>query len=178
MDYDPFGIAEKVIPEELKSGAGKDIVDTLLSGKDVFLTGGGGVGKSYLVNKIKEHPQIRAITLASTAVAANLVGGMTVHRFFGLGISNKIAELKEKDRRTAEWFGEKIGESPVTAHKILMNKMKRNLYGRNVIIIDEVSMLSSAAINMIHYRLYKSLKWDQPIQFLYVGDFFQLPPWI
>ncbi len=174
-DYDPFAPAP--IPEELLSGAGKDVIDTLLKdNKDVFLTGGGGVGKSYLVNKIKQHPEIRPITLASTAVAANLVGGMTVHRFFGLGISKNVAELKKKDKRTAEWFADKIGESTQRAHSILMNKMKKNLYGINLIIIDEVSMLSSAAINMIYYRLYKSLKWDTDIRFLFVGDFFQLPP--
>lgn len=152
----------------------KSIVEDILKGKDVFLTGGGGVGKTYLTNIIKQHPFINAVTLATTGAAANLVGGMTIHRFFKLGLSNDINELRQWDKRNATNFGDRIGESPLKAHSILMNLIKKNLYGKNVIIIDEVSMASRKMIEMIFYRLRSSLKVD--ITLMYVGDFFQLPP--
>ena len=56
-----------------------------MSGKNVFITGGGGVGKTYLIHKIVDclKEAGRAVMLtASTGRAAQLIGGSTCHRAF------------------------------------------------------------------------------------------------
>ena len=142
--------------------------------QDVFLTGGAGVGKTYLVNQICQDYTIMPIKLASTGVAANLIKGETVHRFYKLGISQNIEELKAWDNRQAENFARNSSNlSPNQAYDILMGLIRKNLAIANIIIIDEVSMLSDKVIDMIKYR-HDILGIRIPI--LYVGDFYQLPP--
>ncbi|RLA72279.1 MAG: PIF1 helicase, partial [Epsilonproteobacteria bacterium] len=56
-----------------------------LKHSNVFLTGGAGVGKSYMTNEIidayrKESRQV--VALGSTGVSAVNIGGFTVHSFF------------------------------------------------------------------------------------------------
>jgi ATP-dependent DNA helicase PIF1 len=54
---------------------------------NVFLTGGAGVGKSFLIRQFQKGVDHREFPiLASTGAAAVLVGGRTFHSFFGLGI--------------------------------------------------------------------------------------------
>ena len=59
----------------------KHIIDLLKQGRNVFLTGGAGVGKSYTIEKIIKSEAFKTIVLASTALAAINIGGDTVHRF-------------------------------------------------------------------------------------------------
>src|SRR4051794_16963882 len=54
--------------------------------RNLFITGGAGTGKSFLIQHfLKSEPQ-KIPVLASTGAAAILVGGRTFHSFFGLGI--------------------------------------------------------------------------------------------
>ena len=72
--------------ELIKDSMTEQIIRKLiLSKEDVFLTGGAGVGKTTTVNQILLDKRITAIRLASTGGAANLIGGMTIHRFYKLG---------------------------------------------------------------------------------------------
>lgn len=160
---------------EYQTSPCKDIVFRAVNNAgDSFLTGGGGVGKTYLTNLICKHPDIRAVKLASTGPAASLIDGMTVHRFFKLGISNTIEQLDAWDKRNARSFGDRINVPEEEADRILKNLIRKNLYDINLIVIDEVSMLSAKMVDIIHYRLRHQLKVDIPI--LWVGDFFQIPP--
>jgi ATP-dependent DNA helicase PIF1 len=170
------------------SEAERIIRETLLAGEDVFLTGGAGVGKTYLTNlllkkrKAKKgdawnfdfEPTLSAVRIATTAIAASHIGGITIHRFFKLGLSNNLRTLKEFDKRQAESFGGRIGVNAETAHRLLMGTITKNLVQHNVIVIEEISMASAFMIEMIVYRLRECLGIKIPI--LYVGDFFQLPP--
>ena len=57
-------------------------LDAVRKGKNVFVTGGGGVGKSYLVTQIVDELQASGKTVlitASTGKAATLIGGVTCH---------------------------------------------------------------------------------------------------
>src|SRR6476620_9714678 len=61
--------------------------ETLQGTGNVFLTGGAGSGKSFLVRHfLKDKSTKEFPVLASTGAAAVLVGGRTFHSFFGLGI--------------------------------------------------------------------------------------------
>ena len=127
---------------------------------NVFLTGGAGVGKSYLTNEIisdyrKEGRQV--VALGSTGVSAVNIGGFTVHSFFVFGIASNFEELKMGDRRA----------------KKRLTDLKKILKATDLIVIDEISMVSTDLLDMIAYRLH-TLGYLGKV--LFVGDFFQLPP--
>lgn len=130
----------------------KYIIDLLKQGRNVFLTGGAGVGKSYTIDKIIKSEAFKTVVLASTALAAINIGGDTVHRFFKLRLAKNINELKtSKD------------------DLMVLNKSLSNI---DLIIIDEISMISSDVFDMIYSRLFGYSN----IKLLIVGDFYQLEP--
>ncbi len=127
---------------------------------NVFLTGGAGVGKSYITNEVISDYRQRAkqvVSLGSTGVSAVNIGGFTVHSFFVFGIASNFDELNVSDKR---------------AKKRLMD-LKKVLKSTDLIIIDEISMVSTNLLDMIAYRLNN---YGYLGKVLFVGDFFQLPP--
>ncbi len=127
---------------------------------NVFLTGGAGVGKSYMTNEIisayrKDDRQV--VALGSTGVSAVNIGGFTVHSFFVFGIAGNFEELKMGDKRA----------------KKRLSDLKKILKATDLIVIDEISMISTDLLDMIAYRL-STLGYLGKL--LLVGDFFQLPP--
>lgn len=131
-----------------------------LESRDVFLTGGAGVGKSYLTNEVissyrKSGSQV--VALGSTGVSAVNVGGFTIHSFFAFGISSNFEELSQSDKR---------------AKKRLMD-LKKILKATDLIVIDEISMVSTDLMDMILYRLEN---YSYNGRLMLVGDFYQLPP--
>ncbi|MEA3490895.1 MAG: AAA family ATPase [Campylobacterota bacterium] len=139
-----------------------DVTDILeaLKHTNVFLTGGAGVGKSYMTNEVisqfrRDGKQVAA--LGSTGVSAVNIGGFTVHSFFVFGISANFDELKMGDKRV----------------KHRLSDLKKILKATDLIIIDEISMISTDLLDMIAYRL-NTLGYLGKL--LLVGDFFQLPP--
>lgn len=61
--------------------------DTVMSGVNCFITGGAGTGKTYLTKAFVSAMQDRGknvMVVAPTGVAASAVGGVTIHRGFGL----------------------------------------------------------------------------------------------
>jgi len=140
--------------------ADKTDVLEALKHSNVFLTGGAGTGKSYITNEIIKEYRNRAkqvVSLGSTGVSAVNIGGFTVHSFFVFGISSNFDELNQNDKR---------------AKKRLMD-LKKVLKATDLIIIDEISMVSADLLDMIAYRLNN---YGYLGKVLFVGDFFQLPP--
>ncbi len=136
-----------------------DVLEALKH-SNVFLTGGAGVGKSYITNEIIKEYRSRAkqvVALGSTGVSAVNIGGFTIHSFFVFGISSNFEELNQSDKR---------------AKKRLMD-LKKVLKATDLIIIDEISMVSADLLDMIAYRLNN---YGYLGKVLFVGDFFQLPP--
>lgn len=132
----------------------------LLKSKNILLTGGGGVGKSYLTSELitamkKEGKQV--VVLGSTGVSAVNINGQTIHSFFAFGICNSLDELKRHDKYTKQRVKE-------------LNKI---LYSADLLVIDEISMVSANLLDMIQARI-KNSNFSGSI--LFVGDFFQLPP--
>ncbi len=135
------------------------LMDTLRE-KDVFLTGGAGVGKSYLTNEVisayrKAGKQV--VALGSTGVSAVNVRGFTIHSFFVFGISGNFDELSQNDKR----------------NKKRLTDLKKILKVTDLIVIDEISMVSTDLMDMILYRLEND---SYNGRLLLVGDFYQLPP--
>lgn len=74
--------------EKLTKGQEKAL-QAVRTGRNVCITGGGGVGKSHISRKIIEELQKDRKTIliaASTERAAMLIGGVTCHRAFNIPI--------------------------------------------------------------------------------------------
>jgi len=133
---------------------------SILDRDNLFITGGAGSGKSHLTREIiskYEEEGKTVVALGSTGVSAVNIGGFTLHSFFVFGISSNLEELVEYDRR----------------NRSRLRELKKILKAVDLLIIDEISMVSSDLMDMIRYRL-ESLGFNGRV--LIVGDFYQLPP--
>ncbi|MBN2768707.1 MAG: AAA family ATPase [Campylobacterales bacterium] len=138
----------------------KEKIINLLRDHHIFLTGGAGVGKSYITNEIIADFRSKnksVVALGSTGVSAVNIGGVTIHSFFIFGISASLEELVHNDKRS----------------KSRLKELKKIIEAADLIIIDEISMVSAALFDMIVYRL-ESMRFRGRL--LLVGDFYQLPP--
>ncbi len=137
-----------------------DRIVTLLESGNVFLTGGAGVGKSYLTKEVIAHYKREyqgVVVLGSTGLSAVNVGGVTIHSFFVFGIADSLERLSANDRY----------------NKSRLKELCKILKSTDLIIIDEISMVSAALMEMILYRL-RQCRYEGRL--LVVGDFYQLPP--
>ncbi len=141
----------------------KTALNILKTGRNVFLTGAPGSGKTYVLNKYIDYLKSKKIPTAKTAstgAASVFLGGQTIHSFCG---------LKTKETLTA-WDLEAILEKEYLYKKIHKTK---------VLIIDEVSMISSSLLDSVDLVL-KAVKGNSKpfggVQIVLSGDFFQLPP--
>jgi len=137
----------------------RDVLEALKH-SNVFLTGGAGVGKSYITNEVISDYRKRGkqvVSLGSTGVSAVNIGGFTVHSFFVFGIASNFDELNAGDKRAKKRLAD----------------LKKVLKATDLIIIDEISMVSTDLLDMIAYRLNN---YGYLGKLLFVGDFFQLPP--
>jgi ATP-dependent DNA helicase PIF1 len=140
-----------------------NILEDFINGKNIFMSGPGGTGKSYLINIIKEiclktHKDYQVTAL--TGCAALLLNAKTLHSWSGTGI---------------------IESSDVTyyVNKIRKSKKITNWTEIDLLIVDEVSMLSKKLFDILDAIGKKFRKNDKPfggIQLIFSGDFYQLPP--
>lgn len=135
----------------------------LKSGKNIFLTGSAGTGKTFLLNKFIEYlkeKKIKASVTASTGIAATHLGGTTIHSWSGMGIERKLDDKQIEKLFKKEELREKIKET-------------------KILIIDEISMLDSERLDLLD-RICKVAKESflpfGGLQIIMSGDFFQLPP--
>lgn len=138
-------------------------LEFLKSGKNAFLTGAAGSGKTYVLNKFIAHlkkNKIRAAITASTGIAATHLQGTTLHSWSGIGIRDELDES----------FLEKLADN---------KRIKGNYTSTRVLIIDEISMLHPHQLDMVDGIAKYILDNEEPfggIQVIFCGDFFQLPP--
>ncbi|MDR2777306.1 MAG: AAA family ATPase [Rickettsiales bacterium] len=137
-------------------------VDRILAGKNIFVTGAAGTGKSYVLNFLKTLRGKNIQITATTGVAAINVGGTTLHSWASLG--------------REEIPVEEIAKRILSARGI---NIRRKILRTEALAIDEVSMLSKETFEMLD-RLLRIIRDDQEpfggIQIILFGDFFQLPP--
>ena len=104
----------------------EEITQKLLHKQNVFLTGGAGVGKTTITRQIIEYfisDAKKVARLASTGMAATLIGGQTLHSFLDLGIASNVDELQ------------------INGKLEIKNKIKKLISSMDLIVIDEISML-------------------------------------
>lgn len=146
------------IPAEKKAA-----LEAIRQGRNVFITGAAGTGKSYMLGLIREMFASKGLHVtASTGIAAVQIGGVTLHSWAGLG----------------------VGAAPVSEIvKFIMSgrgsPLRRKLRKARMLAIDEVSMIPAGLLDMLDEVLSAVRDNPQPfggIQLVLLGDFFQLPP--
>lgn len=136
-------------------------LEAMLAGKNVFLTGRAGTGKSTVINEFIRHNLPNLVCVAPTGMAArNLDHAQTLHRCFNLQIG--------------------IAYPPLPAY--LEHDRADLLRTIKTVLIDEISMVRSdvfMAVDCLLRRYASDNKQHLPFggrQMIVVGDFFQLPP--
>lgn len=129
--------------------------------RSVFLTGGGGTGKSFLLREIIDSLDRRTtFVTAPTGIAALNVGGVTLHSFAGIGLGE--------------------GSSDDLLGRVRGSKTARTSWQScRVLIIDEVSMVPKKLLDSLEYIARRIRGRNEPfggIQLVLCGDFLQLPP--
>jgi len=142
------------------------IIEKYLKGENLFITGAGGSGKTFLIkliveDAIKKQKPYKVCALTGCAAILLECGATTLHSFAGIGLAtdpvNQVVERVVKNKyRKANWKNTEL------------------------LIIDEVSMLS-LKVFIILDLIAKRVKQKRTtpfggIQIIFSGDFYQLPP--
>ena len=142
-------------------------LDLFMKGENIFLTGPGGSGKSFLIKKMiemtREKKKIVSVC-ALTGCAALLLdcNATTIHSWSGI---NYVSPVQTDDAIIRRVSSKKY--------------IKKGWKEVDVLIVDEISMLSGrlfCLLNMIGKLIRKSKSPFGGIQVVFIGDFFQLPP--
>jgi ATP-dependent DNA helicase PIF1 len=137
-----------------------------IEGKNIFITGPGGTGKSLLIKEIKKHAEknnkkIQVCALTGCAALLLNCKAKTIHSWSGISLGNNTIEQH--------------------VSKVIKNIFKKTAWKQtDILVIDEVSMMSKKILEMLdkigktvrkcHYKPFGG------IQLIFSGDFYQLPP--
>lgn len=134
-------------------------------GENLFITGPGGTGKTHLIKhlvRFAKNNDKRVDVCAMTGCAAVLLNcnATTIHSWSGIKIAKGTKESII---------------SGVLRNKVAMKSWKKS----NILIIDEISMLSKKIFGVLEETARIVRKSSLPfggLQIVFCGDFFQLPP--
>jgi ATP-dependent exoDNAse (exonuclease V) alpha subunit len=148
----------------------KTAKEIIMSGKNVFLTGKAGTGKTYLtkevVQALRDKNNKHVTIVAPTGIAALNANGATIHSQFKLG----HLDFRQGVKAEVEKY---------------INKHKRNRYLKlelfkiEVLVMDEISMIPNPMFSFIDYIMRWAKNSQSPfggVQLIAVGDFAQLEP--
>jgi ATP-dependent DNA helicase PIF1 len=139
--------------------------DKYVQGHNIFITGPGGAGKSELIRLIYKHAnsQFKDIYVTALTGCASILlncKAKTLHSWAGIGLGNGTIEDN--------------------VLKIRKNKFLKAIWKEtDILVVDEVSMLSVKLFNMLN-AIGKATRGNQKpfggMQIIFSGDFYQLPP--
>jgi hypothetical protein len=138
----------------------QEICDQVKSGKNLFITGRAGTGKSTLLAYLRsEILDQQHIVVGFTGVSALNVGGQTIHRFFNFKVDVTIDYVLSDE---------------------YLPRNRKIMRGLKTLVIDEVSMVRADLMDCVDASLRRfGPKPGTPfggVQILFVGDLHQLSP--
>lgn len=141
----------------------EEAINILKSGRNIYLTGAAGSGKTHVLNKyidyLKERGVVVAVT-ASTGIAATHLAGLTIHSWSGIGIKDDLSDYDIESLTQRERLWKRYDKT-------------------KVLIIDEISMIHPRMFDCLD-RIARAMKGNSNafggMQVVLSGDFFQLPP--
>lgn len=153
-------VGPKPSPDIILDPKQQQILDLCMQGRNVFFTGMGGTGKTFLLLQIAARLKTKlgsdkvAVT-APTGVAAIICQGQTLHSLAGCGVPTYVADFDKCWKQKNRW---------------------RKL---STLIVDEVSMLEPSYLDWLDATV-RSIrgvphKAFGGIQLIFCGDFGQLP---
>ena len=154
-------VKEIVTENEILSEKQQEAYDLIKQGKNIFLTGSAGHGKTYLIKKIfKDFKNKKNIGVTSTTgTSAILIGGTTLHSFLGIGLGkDDVSSLYIKIKRN--------------------KKVLERWMALDILIIDEISMLFCDLFDKLEHLARVIRQNHKPfggIQLVLSGDYLQLP---
>lgn len=141
----------------------KDALDILKMGRNVFLTGAAGSGKTHVLNEYISYLKSAGVEVAitaSTGIASTHINGMTIHAWSGLGIKSSLTDYDLEAMMEKQYLFKRFEKT-------------------QVLVIDEISMLSGQQLTMVEW-ICRTFKHNDRafggLQVIVCGDFFQLPP--
>ena len=134
-------------------------------GENLFITGPGGTGKTFLIrhliNSAKESKKsVQVCALTGCASVLLNCSARTIHSWSGIKLARGDANI--------------IIESVLRSNRTI-----KNWQSVKILIVDEVSMMSKKIFNILNEigkRVRHSPLPFGGIQLVFTGDFFQLPP--
>lgn len=140
----------------------QEILGQIEEGNNIMLHGAGGVGKTYMIKKLRDNVKKNMVLTSTTGVSAFNVGD-------GCTTINSFACVMTGDRDPA-YYVRKCRRNP--------SKFKR-IKETELLVIDEISMLGMKLLELVD-KVFKAIRQDKNpfggIQVLFSGDFYQLPP--
>lgn len=163
--YFYFIIKKKAKKKMELSSEQTQAIHVFTEGRNMFLTGPGGTGKTALIKKMVELGKAngkKVQVCALTGCAAVLLNcqAKTVHSWAGIGLAN--------------------GDADMIVKRVATNKYKAAAWKKiDVLIVDEVSMMSQKIFEILDSLGQYVRKNKRPfggLQVIFSGDFYQLPP--
>lgn len=137
----------------------EEAANAIRSGKNIFITGGAGSGKTSIscsILDMLDAEGFRIIRTAPTGIAADAIGGISLHRLLGLSGS------------LITW--DKTGTAT------LQKPSGRRLSEVDIIFVDEISMVSRPLFDILSIEIEAEWTRGHSIRLAASGDFLQLPP--
>lgn len=166
-------------------------MDAALDHQSIIVAGRAGSGKSLWIRAFQKQSSGVVVLTATTGIASVNIGGMTIHRFSGVGMASAYGTQADRlyklirsgndglDIQALERDFVREAASTFAAKTRQFVKSVRRIKRTEVLVMDECSMLSRYMFEMLDCFFREIRNVDRPwggLQVIFVGDMRQMPP--